>query len=73
MKTLADRKEELVRLAVLEGMNRTKDMLFIDFKVGNSDMTGTQSLKLQYYTELLYTVYCEIIEDFGVLQNQYDG
>jgi hypothetical protein len=72
MKKLNEPEEQLIKLAVLEGLQEIMDKLNIDFKIKESDLTVHQEYRLQDLTELLYTLLCDVVEDFGVLQSEYD-
>jgi len=72
MKTLNQKELDLVRLAVLEGVLETQNKLRIDFKIRESDLTVHQVMRLEQITDLLYTLFCEVVEQDGVLQSEYD-
>lgn len=72
MKKLNEPEEQLIKLAVLEGLQEIMDKLNVDFKIKESDLTVHQEYRLQDLTELLYTLLCDVVEDFGVLQSEYD-
>jgi hypothetical protein len=72
MKILNQKELDLVRLAVLEGITETQNKLWIDFKVGNDSLTVHQQHRLWQITDLLYTLFCEVVEQDGVLQSEYD-
>jgi hypothetical protein len=73
MRKLNEPEEQLIKLAVLEGLQETMDKLRIDFKIRESDLTVHQEYRLQDITELLYTLFCDVVEDYGVLQSEYDA
>ena len=73
MRKLNEPEEQLIKLAVLEGLQETMDKLRIDFKIKESDLTVHQEYRLQDLTELLYTLFCDVVEDYGVLQSEYDA
>jgi hypothetical protein len=72
MRILNQKELDLVRLAVLEGLEETQNWLWIDFKVGNDSLTVHQQHRLNQITDLLYTLFCEVVEQDGVLQSEYD-
>jgi hypothetical protein len=72
MRVLNQKELDLVRLAVLEGITETQSKLWIDFKVGNDSLTVHQDYRLSQLTELLYTLFCEVVEQDGVLQSEYE-
>jgi hypothetical protein len=72
MRILSQKELDLVRLAALEGIIETKNKLSIDFKIRGSDLTVHQLLRLEQITDLLYTLFCEVVEENGVLQSKYD-
>ena len=72
MRILNQKELDLVRLAVLEGLEETQNWLWIDFKVGNDSLTVHQQHRLNQITDLLYTLFCEVVEQNGVLQSEYD-
>ena len=73
MRKLNEPEEQLIKLAALEGLQETMDKLRIDFKIRESDLTVHQEYRLQDITELLYTLFCDVVEDYGVLQSEYDA
>jgi hypothetical protein len=72
MKTLNQKELDLVRLAVLEGILETQNKLRIDFKIRESDLTVHQVIRLEQITDLLYTLFCQVVEERGVLQSEYE-
>ena len=72
MKVLNQKELDLVRLGVLEGIEKTQDNLRIDFKIRESDLTVHQTIRLGQITDLLYTLFCEVVEERGLLQSEYD-
>jgi hypothetical protein len=72
MKVLNQKELDLVRLGVLEGIFETQNKLRIDFKIRESDLTVHQLIRLEQITNLLYTLFCEVVEENGVLQSEYD-
>ena len=73
MRNLNETEEQLIKLAVLEGLQETMDKLRIDFKIRGSDLTVHQEYRLQELTELLYTLLRDVVEAYGVLQSEYDA
>jgi len=72
MKTLNQKELDLVRLAVLEGVLETQNKLRIDFKIRESDLTVHQVIRLEQITDLLYTLFCQVVEERGFLQSEYE-
>ena len=72
MKILNQKELDLVKLAVLEGIEKTQDSLRVDFKIRESDLTIHQTIRLGQITDLLYTLFCEVVEERGLLQSEYD-
>ena len=72
MKILNQKELDLVRLGVLEGIIETQNKLRVDFDVDPKVLTVHQSYRLEQITDLLYTLFCEVVEDHGTLQSQYD-
>jgi hypothetical protein len=72
MRILKEKETDLVRLAVLEGIEETQNKLWIDFKIGNDSLTIHQQHRLEQITDLLYALFCEVVEQDGVLQSEYD-
>jgi len=72
MKILNQKELDLVRLAVLEGVLETQNKLRIDFKIRESDLTVHQIIRLEQITDLLYTLFCQVVEERGVLQSKYE-
>lgn len=72
MKILNQKELDLVKLAVLEGIEKTQDSLRVDFKIRESDLTVHQTIRLEQITDLLYTLFCEVVEERGLLQSEYD-
>jgi len=72
MRILKQKELDLVRLAVLEGILETQNKLRIDFKIRESDLTLHQTIRLDSITDLLYTLLCEVVEENGVLQSEYE-
>lgn len=72
MRILNEKETELIKLAIQEGLIETQSKLWIDFKVGNDSLTVHQDYRLSQITELLYTLFCEVVEQDGVLQSKYE-
>ena len=72
MRILNQKELVLVRLAVLEGVLETQNKLRIDFKIRESDLTVHQVIRLEQITDLLYTLFCQVVEERGTLQSEYD-
>lgn len=72
MRVLTQKELDLVRLGVLEGIFETQNKLRIDFKIRESDLTVHQLIRLEQITDLLYTLFCEVVEERGFLQSEYD-
>jgi len=73
MRILNQKELDLVRLSVLEGIANTQDQLHIDFKISNRHLTVHQHHRLNQIEELLYTLFCEVVEEDGILQSEYDA
>jgi hypothetical protein len=72
MKVLNQKELDLVRLGVLEGIITIKESLQVDFKIREPDLTVHQVIRLEQITDLLYTLFCEVVEERGVLQSEYE-
>ena len=72
MRVLSDKEQTLIRLGVLEGITVLQSHLRIDFKVKDSDLTVHQKHRLSQLEEMLYTLFCEVVEENGILQSKYD-
>ncbi len=72
MKVLTEKETELIKLAILEGISEIGCNLSIDFKIKPTDLTVHQSYRLSQIEELLYTLFCEVVEENGVLQSEYE-
>jgi hypothetical protein len=73
MRTLSDKEANLVRLAAYEGIDTIVDRLWTDFKICQTQLTPLQSNRFSEFEDLLYTFLCELAEDHGVLQTEYDS
>ena len=72
MKILNQKELDLVKLGVLEGIITIKESLQVDFKIREPDLTVHQVIRLEQITDLLYTLFCEVVEERGVLQSEYE-
>jgi hypothetical protein len=72
MRVLSDKESNLIKLAVYEGIDKISDRLWTDFKICESKLTSLQVNRFNEFEDLLYTFLCELAEDHGVLQSQYD-
>jgi hypothetical protein len=73
MRILSDKETDLITMAVIEGLIETQNKLWIDFKVNPNDLTVHQKHRLDQLEGLLYTLFCEVVEENGVLQSEYDA
>ena len=73
MRTLSEKETNLVRLAVYEGVDTIVDRIWTDFKICQTQLTPLQSNRFNEFEDLLYTFLCELTEDHGVLQSEYDS
>ena len=73
MKVLTPKELDLVKLSVLEGIADIQDQLHIDFKISNRHLTVHQHYRLNQIEDLLYTLFCQVVEENGVLQSEYDA
>ena len=72
MRVLNEKETELIKLAVNEGIDTLTSRLHTDFKVKCSDLTVHQVIRLEQITDLLYTLFCEVVEENGFLQSEYE-
>ena len=72
MRILSDEELTLVKLSVLEGIITVQDQLQVDFKVSHRNLTVHQQYRLDQIEDLLYTLFCEVVEENGVLQSEYE-
>jgi len=72
MKILNQKELDLVRLSVLEGILTLQESLRVDFKVNPSHLTVHQQHRLEQIKNLLYTLFCEVVEERGILQSEYE-
>jgi hypothetical protein len=73
MRILRDEELTLVKLSVLEGVLTIQESLQVDFKINTSHLTVHQRHRLDQIEELLYTLFCEVVEENGILQSEYDA
>ena len=73
MRVLKEKETELIKLAVQEGTMELTNGLHMDFKIKASDLTVHQQHRLNQIEELLYMLFCEVVEENGVLQSEYDA
>ena len=50
----------------------TQNKLWVDFNVDPNILTVHQKHRLKQIEDLLYTLFCEVVEENGVLQSRYD-
>ena len=72
MRVLNEKETELIKLAVQEGIDTLTSRLHTDFKVKCSDLTVHQQGRLDTIEDLLYTLFCEVVEENGFLQSEYE-
>ena len=72
MRVLNEKETELIKLAVNEGIDTLTSRLHTDFKVKCSDLTVHQVIRLEQIADLLYTLFCEVVEENGFLQSEYE-
>jgi hypothetical protein len=72
MRILTEKETDLIALAVFEGTLTTERNLNMDFGIERSLFTVHQQYRLQQIESLLYTLFCEVVEENGVLQSEYD-
>ena len=72
MRILNEEEVTLIKLATQEGIVEIQNKLRIDFKVKPADLTVHQSHRLSQIEDLLYTLFCEVVEERGVLQSEYE-
>lgn len=73
MRILKEKETELIKLAVQEGIVEIQNALRVDFKVKPAHLTIHQSYRLSQLEDLLYTLFCEVVEENGILQSEYDA
>ena len=73
MRILSNKETDLITMAVIEGLIETQNKLWIDFKVNPNNLTVHQKYRLDQLEALLYTLFCEVVEENGVLQSEYDA
>ena len=72
MRVLNEKETDLITMAVIEGIMETQNKLWVDFNVDPNVLTVHQKHRLDQIENLLYTLFCEVVEERGVLQSQYD-
>ena len=72
MRVLNEKETELIKLVVNEGIDTLTSRLHTDFKVKCSDLTVHQVIRLEQIADLLYTLFCEVVEENGFLQSEYE-
>jgi hypothetical protein len=72
MRALSDKELDLIKLAVFEGTLTIEENLNTDFRIERSLLTVHQLHRLQQIESLLYTLFCEVVEENGILQSEYD-
>ena len=72
MRVLSDKELDLIKLAVFEGTLTIEENLNTDFRIERSLLTVHQLYRLQQIESLLYTLFCEVVEENGILQSEYD-
>ena len=72
MRVLKEKETELIKLAVQEGIIDIQNALRIDFKVKPAHLTVHQSYRLSQLEDLLYALFCEVVEERGDLQSEYE-
>jgi len=72
MRVLSDKELDLIKLAVFEGTLTIEENLNTDFRIERSLLTVHQLYRLQQIESLLYTLFCEVVEECGILQSEYD-
>ena len=73
MRILSDKETDLITMAILEGIMETQSKLWMDFKISNDSLTVHQKHRLEQIEDLLYTLFCEVVEEDGILQSEYDA
>lgn len=72
MRVLNEKETDLISLAISEGIFKIQDLLETDFEVAHVHLTVHQQNRLNQIDNLLYTLFCEVVEENGVLQSEYD-
>jgi hypothetical protein len=72
MRVLSEKETDLITMAVIEGLIETQNKLWVDFNVDPNVLTVHQKHRLDQIENLLYTLFCEVVEENGVLQYRYD-
>ena len=73
MRILSDKETDLITMAILEGIMETQSKLWMDFKISNDSLTVHQKHRLEQIEDLLYTLFCEVVEEDGILQSEYNA
>ena len=72
MRVLTEKETDLIALAVFEGTLTTEKNLNMDFGLERASLTVHQQYRLQQIESMLYTLFCEVVEENYVLQSEYD-
>ena len=72
MRVLTEKETDLIALAVFEGTLTTEKNLNMDFGLERARLTIHQQYRLQQIESMLYTLFCEVVEENYVLQSEYD-
>ena len=73
MIVLNEKETDLVVMAIIEGLLTTEKNLNMDFGFEKSMLTVHQQHRMQQIENLLYTLFCDVIEENDcVLQTKYD-
>ena len=72
MKALDTKEEQLVKLAIAEGIDLIFQRLDEDFAIHPLDLTVHQDDMVNKLLGRLFIAFAGIIEDHGVLQTQYE-
>lgn len=72
MRILTEKETDLITLAVFEGTLTIEESLNMDFGLERTNLTIHQQYRLQQIESMLYTLFCEVVEENYVLQSEYD-
>ena len=72
MRVLTEKETDLIALAVFEGTLTTEKNLNMDFGLERASLTVHQQYRLQQIESMLYSLFCEAVEENYVLQSEYD-
>ena len=72
MRVLTEKETDLIELAVFEGTLTTEKNLNMDFGLERASLTVHQQYRLQQIESMLYSLFCEAVEENYVLQSEYD-